>query len=82
MPGPSGSGWVREGARASGAVQRGTLAGGLQPQCQAAALADRRAREAQCRAVQIQTEFKNISNGFKILQILTDPKGVFPCSKN
>jgi hypothetical protein len=60
MPGPSGSGWVREGARASGAVQRGTLAGGLQPQCQAVALADRRAREAQCRAVQIQTEFKNI----------------------
>jgi hypothetical protein len=25
---------------------------------------------------------KFISNGFKILQILTDPKGAFPCTKN
>jgi hypothetical protein len=45
-------------------------------------LADRRARAAQFRAARIQTGLKNISNGFKILQTLTDPKGVFPCSKN
>jgi hypothetical protein len=54
------------------------LTGGPWPQCQAAALADRRARAAQCRAVRIQ----NISNGLKILQTLTDLKGVFPCSTN
>jgi hypothetical protein len=37
---------------------------------------------AQCRAAGIQIGFKNSSNGFKFVQILTDPKGVFSCSKN
>jgi hypothetical protein len=81
-PGPGGSDWVREGARASGAARRGALTNGPRPQCRAAALANRRARAAQCRAARILTGFKNISNGFKILQTLTNPKGVFPCSKN
>jgi hypothetical protein len=36
----------------------------------------------QCLAVWIQTGFKNISNGFKILQTLTDLEVVSPCSKN
>jgi hypothetical protein len=58
------------------------LTGGPWPQCRAAAPADRQARVAQCRAARIQTGFKNISNGFKILQTMTDPKGVFTSSKN
>jgi hypothetical protein len=63
--GPGGSGWVLEGARASGATRRGALTGGPRPQCHAAAVADRWARMAQCQAARIQTGFKNISNGFK-----------------
>jgi hypothetical protein len=75
------AGCGRESERASRAARRGTLAGGPRPQCRVAALADKRAQAAQCRVVRIQTRFKNISNGFKILQTLTDPKSVFPCSK-
>jgi hypothetical protein len=48
----------------------------------AAALADRRARAAQCRAARIQIGFKIISNKFKFAQTLTNAKGAFPCSKN
>jgi hypothetical protein len=81
-PGPGGSDWVWEGARASGVARCRALTDGPRPQCWVVALANRRARAAQCRATWIQTGFKNISNRFKILQTLSDPKGVFPCSKN
>jgi hypothetical protein len=57
------------------------LTDGLQPQCRAAALADRQARAAHCRAAWIQTRFKNIPNGFKFAQTLADSKSVFPTLK-
>jgi hypothetical protein len=58
------------------------LTGGPWTQCWVAAPADRRARVAQCRAARNQIELKNSSNRFKFAQTLTDPKGVFRCSKN
>jgi hypothetical protein len=58
------------------------LTGGPRPQCRAAALADRWALAAQCRAARIPTGLKNISNKFKFAQTLADLKAVFPCSKN
>jgi hypothetical protein len=82
----SGQAAARRGVATSrGRLNRGVekgLIGGPQPQCRVAAPDDRQTRAAQCQAAQIQIEFNNSSNRFKFAQILTDPKGVFPCSKN
>jgi hypothetical protein len=64
---PGGSGWTREGVRGREAV----VASG----------ADRRSQPAQCRPFGFKPVQIN-SRGFKILQILTDSKGAFPCSKS
>jgi hypothetical protein len=61
-----GSGWVWEGVRGSGAARRGVLTGGPGRTVPPSSVLSR---------------IKNIPNGFKILQTLTDPKGASPCSK-
>jgi hypothetical protein len=73
--------WPRRAVGRTGEGEGGRT-GGPWPQCQAVVLADRRAQAAQCRVTRIQIGFKNISNGFKFVQTLTDPKGAFPCLKN